>query len=179
MRVQDLIGREEELSFLFFYGGRAIPGRITDTCLSQWYPCRFQSGSSIFCSAEQFMMATKALLFSDIETWERIMQSIEPGVAKKLGREVRNFNKEVWDNHKFDIVVRGNYRKFSQNEELKEFLLSTGDRILVEASPFDRVWGIGLGQSDNRKYRPEQWRGENLLGFALMEVRDMLRNEQK
>ena len=96
---------------------------------------------------------------------------------KKLGRKVRNFEPEPWDSKKSEIVVEGNKAKFSQNPDLKEFLLSTGDAILVEASPYDKIWGIGLDRETAMKGSVEQWQGENLLGCALMEVRDWLRSE--
>ena len=94
--------------------------------------------------------------------------------AKKLGRQVRNFDHARWEAARFDIVVRGNTAKFVQNEPLQSFLFGTGRRVLVEASPVDRIWGIGLAADDPRAMHPEQWRGLNLLGFALMAVRDVL-----
>ena len=114
-------------------------------------------------------MSQKALLFNDHKTYDMIMRDGNPANMKKYGRMVRNFNDAVWNEKKFDIVKRGNYLKFSQNSELKEMLLDTDDDILVEASPYDGVWGI---KSTDSRY----WNGENLLGFAIMEVRDLLRN---
>jgi len=98
-----------------------------------------------------------------------------PGEAKQLGRTIRGFSDKNWNNKKFDIVVKGNYAKFSQNPELATFLIGTGKRVLVEASPKDRVWGIGLPEDDPKAENPNLWRGMNLLGFALMAVRRQLR----
>lgn len=93
---------------------------------------------------------------------------------KKLGRKACDYDDEVWKEKRFDVVVKGNIAKFSQNEKLLDSLLSTGDKILVEASPKDTVWGIGLDESSSEAIQPLKWIGENLLGFALMEVRDIL-----
>lgn len=118
------------------------------------------------------MMAEKASLFKDEATRALILQAPTPGAAKALGRQIRNFNEAVWVNNRFPIVVRTNREKFSQNPELGHFLKQTGSRILVEASPVDRIWGIGLAQDDERVFDPSLWEGLNLLGFALMQVRD-------
>lgn len=104
-----------------------------------------------------------------------ILGSPSPAEAKQLGRRVRGFEEEVWDAACFELVVKGNLAKFEQNPELRSFLLSTGDQVLVEASPYDRIWGIGMGERDPRARDPRCWEGENLLGFALMEARDRLR----
>lgn len=120
------------------------------------------------------MMAEKARIFQDFEIRDKILQCTSPGEAKKLGREVKSFDEEHWNDHRFRIVVEGNYHKFSQNEDLKQFLVQTNDRILAEASPVDAIWGIGLAASHDFAKLPSNWRGLNLLGFALMEVRDSL-----
>ena len=98
-----------------------------------------------------------------------------PRQAKDLGRRVRGFDEEKWVATRFELVVRGNLAKFDQHANLREFLLGTGERVLVEASPVDRIWGIGLAADDERAEKPGLWRGLNLLGFALMEVRRALR----
>ena len=120
------------------------------------------------------MMAEKAKMFGDSECREKILAANSPGAAKALGREVRGFQEERWQRARYDIVVRANSKKFSQNHELGEFLLNTKKRILVEASPRDRIWGIGLAKEDPHSENPLLWRGLNLLGFALMDVRDAL-----
>lgn len=116
------------------------------------------------------MMASKAELFKDSETREKIMHCTNPFEMKKFGREIKNFNSEVWDKHKEKIVFAGNMNKFLQNLDLKDYLLSTEDAELYEASPYDKIWGIGLSKEEaiNRK---KTYPGLNLLGKALMKVR--------
>lgn len=121
------------------------------------------------------MMAGKARLFGDQDMLAKIMASDNPQTIKKLGRQVKGFDETAWEQHRFALVLQGNVCKFSQNPALKQFLLSTGNRILVEASPYDCIWGVGLSAEDPRIQDPRQWRGQNLLGFALTEVRDILR----
>jgi ribA/ribD-fused uncharacterized protein len=130
---------------------------------------------SVYPTAEHFMMAGKAELFGDGETAARIRAAGHPKQAKELGRQVRSFDEGTWAAARFDLVVRGNAAKFGQHPELAAFLLGTGDRVLVEASPLDRVWGIGLAAGDARAGDASAWRGLNLLGFALMAVRQQLR----
>ena len=122
------------------------------------------------------MMAGKARLFGDEEVFQEIMAAEKPNKYKKLGRKIQGFEQPLWDAHKYEIVVEGNKAKFSQNPDLKEFLLSTGDAIIVEASPYDKIWGIGMDKEQALKGTVTQWQGENLLGCALMDVRDWLRN---
>jgi ribA/ribD-fused uncharacterized protein len=161
-------GRPE---YLMFWGHQPPPGGagVGRGCLSQWWPVTFTA------SAEHYMMRAKALLFGDAETAERIVAAPHPGAAKALGREVRGFDEQRWAQRRFEIVVDANMAKFGQHPELREFLLATGDRVIVEASPRDRVWGIGLAADDERAQSPDQWPGLNLLGFALMETRHRLR----
>ncbi len=118
------------------------------------------------------MMAEKAALFDDQEIRAQVLQAPTPNAAKALGRKVRGFNDQRWLQHRYDIVVRANQAKFSQNPELDEFLMRTGSRIIVEASPVDAIWGIGLAQDHADVNDPNLWKGLNLLGFALMQVRD-------
>ena len=122
------------------------------------------------------MMAEKSRLFNDEVRLAEILKVNHPMKAKQLGRQVLGFDPEIWDNHKYEIVKKANYHKFSQHQELKDFLLNTKERIIVEASPRDRVWGIGMSEKNEKANNPSLWRGHNLLGFALMEVRDELRN---
>lgn len=107
-----------------------------------------------------------------------ILGAKTPAEAKKLGRRVKNFVPDIWNEHKFRLVTEGNYHKFSQHPELKTFLLNTGDRVLVEASPVDNIWGIGLAANTHGIENPSTWKGDNLLGYALMTVRDIL-NDKK
>ena len=163
--------------FLMFWGHRPpAAGGVGKGCLSQWWPVDFAVDGMTYHSAEHFMMAAKALLFGDTETADRIRQAPHPGAAKALGREVRGFDEQRWTERRFDLVVAGNLAKFSQHQDLLGFLLGTGSRVLVEASPQDAVWGIGLAADDDRAASPENWPGLNLLGFALMEVRHQLRS---
>ena len=163
----------KDSDFLLFYGHR-VTNKVTETCLSQWYPCRFEVDGDIYTSAEQYMMAEKAKLFGDIETRSKILNTAEPRKCKALGRKVKNFDKDVWDENKRHIVEDANIKKFIQNDDLREYLLSTGDKVLVEASPTDCVWGIGLGKNNPDALNPTKWRGENLLGFALMTAREVI-----
>jgi ribA/ribD-fused uncharacterized protein len=163
--------------YFFFWGHRPLPnGEIGKSCLSQWWPAAFVINDVTYPTAEHFMMAEKARMFGDEAAREEILKADGPKAAKQLGRGVKNFDDARWQEHRFKFVVEGNLAKFSQNRELADFLVGTGDKVLVEASPLDRIWGIGLGANDERATAPTQWRGLNLLGFALMEVRQMLRD---
>jgi ribA/ribD-fused uncharacterized protein len=142
--------------------------------LSQWWPARFTVDGESFASAEHYMMAAKARLFGDEETRAKILASATPAEAKALGRKVCGFDEKVWEESRFQIAVEGSVAKFGQNADLGAFLPVTGDAVLVEASPVDRVWGIGLAADDPRAKRPAEWKGLNLLGFALMRARAML-----
>lgn len=123
------------------------------------------------------MMAAKARLFGDEQMAVRVLEARSPRQAKQMGREVKGFDGAIWDREKRDVVAEGSFQKFRQNKDLGEFLLATGDHVLVEASPVDRVWGIGLAADDKKAANPLLWRGENLLGFALMRARDRLRDK--
>ena len=127
-----------------------------------------------YSCAEQFMMAEKARLFGDEEMLQKIMEARHPKEMKAYGRAVRGFDKDKWEKACYEIVKRGNEAKFSQNPELLEYLLGTKNRILVEASPRDRIWGIGMGKANPDAECPLKWKGTNLLGFALTEVRNSL-----
>lgn len=120
-------------------------------------------------------MASKARLFKDNEALAQILETTDPKEAKKLGRKVRNFDDVLWKREARRLVTEGNAAKFGQNVELNAFLIATGDSVLVEASPDDNVWGIGLTEDDERAKHPRTWQGQNLLGFALMDVREALR----
>ena len=164
--------------YLFFWGHTPSPrGEITKSCLSQWYEASFEVEGISYKTAEHYMMVQKAKLFNDHDNLAKILACQTPAEAKKLGRAVKNFNGEQWQQHSFDIVVQGNMAKFGQNSQLKDFLLATGERVLVEASPLDTIWGIGLGQDNPKAQHPQTWRGENLLGFALIAARNALMYE--
>jgi ribA/ribD-fused uncharacterized protein len=164
------------IPFLFFYGHQpSKDGSIAKSCFSQWWVAPFEVDGVRYPTAEHWMMAGKAKLFGDPGALARITATASPSVAKKEGRLVQNFIPDTWNRYKYELVVVGNWHKFSQNDELKRFLLETGDQVLVEASPLDRVWGIGLGADKPAARNPQTWKGENLLGFALMEVREKLR----
>lgn len=165
-----------ESKFLFFWGHQpSKDGSITKTCFSQWWASPFVVDGITYKTAEHWMMAKKAELFNDNEILEKIIQVNSPAEAKKLGREVRNYDDALWLANRYEIVKQGNFYKFSQNSDLKEFLMNTKERVLVEASPVDAIWGIGMAADDKDVLNPEKWRGLNLLGFALMEVRDELK----
>ncbi|WP_329564068.1 NADAR family protein [Kitasatospora sp. NBC_01266] len=161
--------------YLFFWGHQPQRDKTIGTgALSQWWPCRFTIDDITYGSAEHWMMAQKARLFEDPETEQRILAARTPAEAKKFGRLVRGFDEERWAAERFGFVVAGNLAKFGQDQALRDYLLGTGNRVVVEASPLDRVWGIGLAAHDLGADDPNRWRGLNLLGFALMEARAQL-----
>lgn len=166
----------ERVRYLPFWGHRPLPdGRLGASCLSQWWPSPFTVDGVTYPSAEHWMMARKARLFGDAEAELAVLEARTPAAAKKAGRLVRDFDEDVWVRERFGLVVAGSVHKFGQDPELRAYLLATGDRVLVEASPVDRIWGIGLAKDDERAEDPRRWRGLNLLGFALMEARERLR----
>jgi ribA/ribD-fused uncharacterized protein len=150
------------------------PGVLGNECLSQWYPSQMVLEGVRFPTAEHYMMWRKARVFGDSEVERQLLVDDSPASAKKLGRQVRNFRSDVWDGHRFDVVVEGSIAKFEQNLTLRNYLLGTGERVLAEASPVDNIWGIGFSANDPRARDPRLWTGLSLLGFALMQVRDRL-----
>jgi ribA/ribD-fused uncharacterized protein len=163
------------VKFLFFWGHTPKgEGSVDASCLSQWFPRAFEVEGTRYASAEHFMMAGKARLFGDDEMLAEILAARTPADAKAFGRSVRNYDDEAWGRARFDIVVRGSVGKFAAHDDLRAFLLGTGERVIVEASPRDRIWGIGMGASNPDAQHPARWRGHNLLGFALMEARARL-----
>ncbi|PWI11141.1 DUF1768 domain-containing protein [Streptomyces sp. NWU339] len=167
------------VKYLYFWGHRPLPdGRIGASCLSQWWPSPFTVDGVTYATAEHWMMAAKARLFADPEGERRVLAAGHPSQAKEAGRLVRGFDEEMWRRERFRVVVEGSVHKFAAHPDLRAFLLGTGDRILVEASPVDRVWGIGLAATDERAADPEQWCGPNLLGFALVRARARLRKNR-
>lgn len=174
--VEKLIAENQDNKYLFFWGHQPNKdGSISKACFSQWWLSSFEVDKVIYKTAEHWMMAKKAELFKDNEVLPKIIKANSPAEAKKLGREVKNYNETLWLAARFEIVKEGNYHKFSQNEELKTFLLNTKDRVLVEASPVDAIWGIGIASDHKDVMNPAKWKGLNLLGFALMEVRDEMK----
>ncbi|WP_304453026.1 NADAR family protein [Nocardiopsis sp. YSL2] len=173
--VSELLLARERAKFLLFWGHRPpVSGGVSASCLSQWWSAEFTVDGVTYATAEHYMMAGKARLFGDDAAAELIVAAGHPRDAKVLGRQVRDFDQEVWEAARFEIVVRANVAKFGQNPRLRDFLLGTGRRVLVEASPRDKVWGIGMSARDENAERPGAWRGANLLGFALMEARHRL-----
>ncbi len=143
---------------------------------SQWWSSKFFINKIEFKCAEQFMMAEKALIFNDQYHYNLIMKAKKASEHKDLGRQVTNFNKEIWDKSAKDIVYKGNLAKFKQNIALKEILLETHPLKLVEVNPRDKIWGIGLGIDDPRIYNEESWQGLNWLGEVLTKVREDIYN---
>lgn len=160
--------------YLYFWGHQKSKSGISKSCFSQWYPAVFEVDGLVFKTAEHYMMYRKATLFNDAKIAQEILACNHPNEAKKLGRKVAGFDEAIWNKERFQIVVEGNKQKFSQNREMQDFLLSTGNSILIEASPVDKVWGIGLAADDKLAAQPQNWRGLNLLGYALMAVREQL-----
>ena len=143
---------------------------------SQWYPSKFTIDGIEFVNCEQWMMYNKAILFEDHDIAKQILNTTDPSTQKSLGRRVSNFNDDTWMKVAYQIVVEGNRAKFSQNPRLYSALRLTGTDIIVEASPHDRRWGIGLSEKDPNIHDPTKWKGANLLGKAIMDVRDELFN---
>ncbi|MFD9487572.1 NADAR family protein [Streptomyces sp. NPDC059991] len=165
----------ERVKFLHFWGHTPRrDGTLGPSCFSQWWPSPFEVDGVAYATAEHWMMAAKARLFGDAEAERAALTATSPAAAKKAGRLVRDFDDEVWKRERYGIVLAGSLHKFGQSPELKAYLLSTGNRVLVEASPLDRIWGIGLPADAPEAEDPSKWRGENLLGFALMEARGRL-----
>jgi ribA/ribD-fused uncharacterized protein len=172
LRDAELDGKPTKITR--FWGHKPTAGRVGAGCLSQWWPAEFTVDGVAYPTAEHWMMAGKARIFADDEGLAAVLAARSPGAAKAAGRKVRGYDEQRWAGARYDIVVAGNLAKFGQHDHLREFLLATGDRVLVEASPHDRVWGIGMGPDDPDVAHPLRWRGLNLLGFALMDVREKL-----
>jgi ribA/ribD-fused uncharacterized protein len=164
-----------QVEFQFFWGHTPRrEGKLDSACLSQWFPCAFELEGTRYISAEHFMMAEKARLFGDETALAAVLAASTPSEAKALGRAVRGYDDVAWGRARVEAVVRGNVAKFGQDPELRKFLQVTSPRILVEASPRDRIWGIGMGSGNPDARNPAAWRGQNLLGFALVEARERL-----
>jgi len=166
----------ETFEYVHFWGHQpSKDGTMTRSCFSQWFLTPFTVDGVMYITAEHWMMAEKARLFGDDEMRRQILVAPEPNSAKALGRKVASFDDKVWKANCREIVAQGNTHKFSQNPEMKQVLLDTGDAVIVEAAPRDRIWGIGMGAANENANNPLNWRGQNLLGFVLMDVRESLR----
>lgn len=156
---------QTEEKFTFFWHGP----------FSQWHRCRFTVEGVLFNCTEQYMMSAKARLFQDFNALSKIMETSDPSTQKRAGRAVRGFNEGKWNAVAKDIVYKGNYGKFTQNPTLLKKLLMT-TLPLVEASPYDKIWGIGLNANDRRALNRDTWQGKNWLGEVLTRLRSDLRN---
>lgn len=151
-------------SFGFFYGG----------VLSNFYKTSFIVDDICFSSSEQYFMYKKAMCFGDVDIAQKILKTNDPVSAKKLGRMVKNFDEDVWDKVRYDHMYTGCYAKFSQNADLKKIIKKTKNIKLVEASPYDKIWGIGMNINNKDITNPEKWKGQNLLGKILTKIRKRL-----
>ncbi len=173
----DYVNSGNKVKYLPFWGHTPRDKHaICKSCLSQWYDAPFKRDGVLYKTAEHYMMAGKAKLFNDYHAYKKILQSPHPKAAKSIGREIIDFSEEVWLEQRFAIVVAANIAKFSYHPALRAYLLNTNDRVLVEASPVDSIWGIGLAADHQDVENPDKWQGLNLLGFALMHVRNVLKN---
>lgn len=154
--------------FTFFYE--------SDSPFSNWYPQPFVHLGMQYNCSEQYMMYKKARLFNDIDVGEMIMEQSDPRKQKFLGRQVRGYDDAVWMANCQEIMVPGLVSKFTQDSYSLQCLLDTGDTTIVEASPYDNIWGIGLAKNDPRAIDPTRWKGRNLLGIVLMKARDEIRS---
>ena len=142
--------------------------------LSNWYFSTFIIDDITYSSMEQYMMYQKAICFNDIEISKKILATDNVSKIKQLGRKVSNYDENYWNGVRQIIVYEGLIAKFSQNEELKTKLIETKDYYLAECAVKDRIWGIGVSMTDPNRFNKELWKGKNLLGYALMKVRDKL-----
>jgi ribA/ribD-fused uncharacterized protein len=163
MRVDEVISLDDK--YIFFWGGP----------YSQWIPSEFIVDGITYNCAEQYMMAEKARLFKDEQALRIIMNARDPATQKATGRRVQNFDQTEWEKIARLVVYRGTLAKFTQNRELLAELLDSRDKIIVEASPYDTIWGIGLSEDDPKRFNESEWRGTNWLGEAIMQVRSDLR----
>lgn len=142
--------------------------------LSNWYPSAFEICGVAFSSMEQYMMYEKAVIFNDLDTAQKILAEDDVAKVKQYGRQVANYDEAVWNGMRQIIVYRGLLAKFSQNADLGGKLRDTGAAILAECAVHDKIWGIGLSMHDPNRFDMQNWNGQNLLGFALMQVREQI-----
>lgn len=145
--------------------------------LSNWCISRFRTNGIEFRSMEQYMMYHKAVLFGDNAAAECILKTDDCAEIKRIGREVTGYQDSIWADRRYNIVRAGVLEKFNQNADFMDMLLNTGDSILAEAAVHDKIWGIGLSMRDKRSYDTDKWKGQNLLGKCLMDVREMLKKQ--
>lgn len=142
--------------------------------LSNWYLSDLIVDDVSLSSMEQYMMYEKAVTFEDFKTAEKILETKNVALIKQYGRQVANYNDIIWNGIRQIVVYKGLFAKFSQDETLRENLRKTGSAILAECAVMDRVWGIGLSMKDPNRFDMNKWNGQNLLGFAIMQVRDQI-----
>lgn len=147
----------------------------TESPFSQWHSSLFEVNGVKFKTAEHYMMWKKAMIFGDTDIAAEVIKSVHPRDTKALGRKVKGFDKDIWEQVCRTVVYEGNHAKFTQNEKLRKALMETGDTLLVEASPYDAIWGIGLKEADAKKISEKDWPGTNWLGLALTELRENLK----
>ena len=145
--------------------------------LSNWYPSVFDIDGICFTSTEQFIMYQKCIVFGDYQSAKEVLATDDPQIQQSIGRHAKGYIGEVWAGMRQLVAVRGLYAKFSQNEELKKKLLDTGDTWLVECAHYDTTWACGIRLNEEERFDTSKWRGQNILGFALMEVREALKKE--
>ena len=177
-QLLDLMAEGYEPKLLFFWGHTPRSSAIDQSCLSQWFPATFIDGGNQFPTAEHYMMHRKAQLFGDEDAASAVLSATTPGKAKAIGRKVRGFKEDIWAANRIEVVESANRLKFEQNPPLAEFLRRTGTKVLAEASPTDRIWGIGMAKEVAIAVTPSEWQGLNLLGFALMSVRHEMSGAQ-
>ena len=142
--------------------------------LSNWYPSPFTVEGVAFSSMEQYMMYEKAVTFGDFDIAQKILTEEDVSKVKQYGRQVANYDDVVWNGIRQIIVYRGLLAKFLQNQELGRKLKETGEAVLAECAVQDKIWGIGLSMQDTNRFDMQKWTGQNLLGFALMQVRGQI-----
>ena len=173
--LKEKVDSEDIVEFDFFYGHENNnKNEVGKFCFSQWYESPFTVNSITYKTAEHWMMAHKALLFNDKNKYHDILNCNKPSKAKALGQQIKGYDERIWDSNKLNIVIIGNIHKFNQYPKFADYLLKTKNKILVEASPTDKIWGIGLSLENKEIYTINAWNGKNMLGFALMSARDFL-----
>jgi ribA/ribD-fused uncharacterized protein len=171
------VDKGESLDYILFWGHIGKLSRTSgEFMLSQWHGSPFYVNEVLYKTAGHWMMARKAILFNDRDAFRKIIHADRIEEVRAISQNLKGFDEGKWSEWKYEIVKEGNFHKFHQNKKLQSYLLSTKDAILVEANPVDEIWGIGLTQEAKHARNPYAWNGLNLLGFALMEVREYLNN---